>query len=150
MNSEQEFAYYFDRFRKYVLVLSMVLILDGNREHVAHASRKICHIGEKNPTYDCSRSNQMPYTDQMTHFWVTIWFRYQWPLIHFCFDITRHTRNDKVHKFYEEDGLSGFTVINPFRLADPGRLDPDPALDKKTQILYSTFRNITKIRNLRL
>ena len=39
---------------------SMVLILDGNSEHVAHASRKIGLFEEKNTICDFSRSNQMP------------------------------------------------------------------------------------------
>ena len=41
--------------------LRMVLILDGNSEHVAHAWRKISLSGEINPICDCSRSNQMFY-----------------------------------------------------------------------------------------
>ena len=56
----------------------MVLIPDGNSEYGAYAKRRI--IREKNnPISDCSRSNQMPYTDQIieiapylrTYFWVT-------------------------------------------------------------------------------
>ena len=35
----------------------MVLILDGNTEHVAQAWRKIVLFGEKNPICDCPRSN---------------------------------------------------------------------------------------------
>ena len=43
-------------------ISNMVLILDANSEHDAHAWRKICVFGEeeKNPICDCSRSNQMP------------------------------------------------------------------------------------------
>ena len=45
----------------------MVLLLDGNTEHVAHASwRWIGLFGEKkNPIWHCSWSNQMPWTDQI-------------------------------------------------------------------------------------
>ena len=45
----------------------MELILDGKTEHVAHTYRKICLFGEKNPIFDFSRSNQMPWTDQITY-----------------------------------------------------------------------------------
>ena len=39
----------------------MVLILDGNSEHVAHAWKKIGHFGEeKNPICDQFQSNRMP------------------------------------------------------------------------------------------
>ena len=40
----------------------MVLILDGNTEHVAHASTKKKHLfgEEKNPIFYCSRFSQMP------------------------------------------------------------------------------------------
>ena len=44
----------------------MVLILDGNSEHVGHARRTVCLFGDKNSIRDCSRSNQMPETDQIT------------------------------------------------------------------------------------
>ena len=33
----------------------MVLLLDGNSEHVAHACRKVGLFGEKNPTSESSR-----------------------------------------------------------------------------------------------
>ena len=50
-------------------VVTIVLILEGNSEHVAHAWRKICLIGFlKNPICDCSQSNQMHQTDQITDF----------------------------------------------------------------------------------
>ena len=39
--------------------MGMVLILDGNSEHVAHAREKKIQI------CDCSRSTQMPSTDQI-------------------------------------------------------------------------------------
>ena len=45
---------------------NIVLILDGNSEHVAHAWRKIGIFGKKNMICDGSRSKQMPYTDQIT------------------------------------------------------------------------------------
>ena len=49
----------------------MVLILDGNSEHEAHAWRNIgIGVGEK----DCSWSNQMPQTDQITK--MTILYKY--------------------------------------------------------------------------
>ena len=38
-------------------VKAIMLILDGNSEHVAHAWRKIGLFGLKNPICDCSRSN---------------------------------------------------------------------------------------------
>ena len=37
-----------------------VLILDGTTEHVAHAWRTIGLFEKKNPSFNCSRSNQMP------------------------------------------------------------------------------------------
>ena len=37
----------------------MVLILDGNSEHVALACTKIGLFGEQQPICDCSRYNQM-------------------------------------------------------------------------------------------
>ena len=36
-----------------IMVQTMVLILDGNSEHVAHSRRKICLFGEKDPICDC-------------------------------------------------------------------------------------------------
>ena len=42
------------------VVAVIVLISDGNSEIVAHARRKIGHLGEKHPICDFSRSNQMP------------------------------------------------------------------------------------------
>ena len=59
-------------------VYCMVLILDGNLLHVAHAWRKIGIFGY--PIYDCSRINEKPYTGQITeiapyvrtYLWVTI------------------------------------------------------------------------------
>ena len=45
----------------------MVLILDGNTEHVAYTWKKAGLFGKKTKlTYDCSRSNQMAWTDQIT------------------------------------------------------------------------------------
>ena len=44
----------------------MALILDGNSEHVAQACRKLVLFGKKDPICDCSRSNQMPYTEETT------------------------------------------------------------------------------------
>ena len=43
----------------------MVLILDGNSADVKHAWRRKGLFGEKDPTYNCFRSNQMPYADQI-------------------------------------------------------------------------------------
>ena len=48
---------------KWKYLSSMILILDGTSEHIAHAWRKKV-LKEKNP--DCPRSNQMPERDQMT------------------------------------------------------------------------------------
>ena len=45
---------------------SMVLILDGNSEHMRTHEVKIGLFEEKNPIWGCFRSNQMPYTDQIT------------------------------------------------------------------------------------
>ena len=36
----------------------MILILDGNSEHVAHARRTLGYIGEQNPIFDCSTLDQ--------------------------------------------------------------------------------------------
>ena len=44
----------------------MVLPLEGNLEHAAHAWRKIGLFGEKHPIYGYSRYNQMLYKDQIT------------------------------------------------------------------------------------
>ena len=44
----------------------MVLILDGNSLHVAHAGWKIGLFGKKCPICACSRTNQKPYTGQLT------------------------------------------------------------------------------------
>ena len=41
-------------------VYAMVVILDGNSEHGAHARRKIVFFVRKNQIFDCSRSNQTP------------------------------------------------------------------------------------------
>mgnify|MGYP001494806923 CR=1 FL=1 len=38
----------------------MVLIFDGNSEHIVHALRKIGPCGEKNPIRDLSLSHQIP------------------------------------------------------------------------------------------
>ena len=38
---------------------TMVLILDGNLEHIAHAWRKIGIFREEKSDCDCTRSNQM-------------------------------------------------------------------------------------------
>ena len=46
--------------------ITVVLIVDGNSEHVAHARRKIDLSREKKTICDCSRSDQMPKTDQIT------------------------------------------------------------------------------------
>ena len=47
-------------------VCFFTFILDGNSEHVAHAKGKIFFLSEEtNPFCDCSRSNQMPSTDQI-------------------------------------------------------------------------------------
>ena len=44
----------------------MVLIVDGNSGHVEHARSKIGLFGgKKNQIWYCSRSNQMPSTDQI-------------------------------------------------------------------------------------
>ena len=44
-----------------ITVAAMVLILDGNLAHVAHACRKIGLFGEKKkPICDCSRTIYMP------------------------------------------------------------------------------------------
>ena len=58
----------------------MVLILNGDSEHVAHTWRKVVFSGEKNSVCDSSRIDQMPLTDHIkdiapyvrTPFWVTI------------------------------------------------------------------------------
>ena len=44
----------------------MVHLLDGNSEYVRTHEGALKHIGEKNATCDCSRSNQMPLKDQIT------------------------------------------------------------------------------------
>ena len=44
----------------------MVLMLDGNSEYVAHALRKKGVSEEINSKCDCSRSNQMPWTNEIT------------------------------------------------------------------------------------
>ena len=44
----------------------MVLKLDGTSEHDAQAWRKIGLFKRKNPICDYPRSDQMPYTDQIT------------------------------------------------------------------------------------
>ena len=46
----------------------MVLILDGNSEHVAQASRKISLFGRDRLVCYSSKSNQMPYADKITEF----------------------------------------------------------------------------------
>ena len=49
----------------------MVLILDGNSEHVSHVWRNIKSLfGEKNPNFDSSWTNQMPLTDQITKYFL--------------------------------------------------------------------------------
>ena len=58
----------------------MVLILDGNSEHVAHAWRIMVFSEKKKTICDYSRSKQMPKTEQITeiaphvrtYLWVTI------------------------------------------------------------------------------
>ena len=44
----------------------MVLILDGNSEHNAHAFKKNRSFRIKNPICDYSRSDKIPETDQIT------------------------------------------------------------------------------------
>ena len=51
----------------------MGLISDGNSEQVGHAWRKIGFFGEKSPNFDCSRSNQMPKTDQIKEIALLTW-----------------------------------------------------------------------------
>mgnify|MGYP007023160002 CR=1 FL=1 len=46
---------------------SMVLISDGNSDYVSHEWSKI-GLFRKYPMCDCSRSNQMPWPDQITVF----------------------------------------------------------------------------------
>ena len=41
---------------------SIVLILDGNSDHVAH----VLVLSKRNPMCDCSRSNQMTQSEQIT------------------------------------------------------------------------------------
>ena len=54
---------------------TMVLILDGNPEHVTHAWRKIGLFGEKYPICKCYRSNEMPsLTDQTQRLFVQTWW----------------------------------------------------------------------------
>ena len=48
------------------LVCVMVLLSYGNSDHVAHVWSKIGLFGENNPIWGCSRSQQMPWTDQIT------------------------------------------------------------------------------------
>ena len=45
---------------------TMVLIWGGNSEHVAQTGRKIGLFGEKKSEFDCSRSNQVLYTNKIT------------------------------------------------------------------------------------
>ena len=63
----------------------MILILNGNSEHVAHTCRENRSLQrEKKAICDCSRSKQMPITDQITetapylrtYFWVTFKYKY--------------------------------------------------------------------------
>ena len=50
----------------FILFILFIFILDGNSEHVAHAKGNFFFYRRKtNPIFDCSRSNQMPYTDQI-------------------------------------------------------------------------------------
>ena len=51
--------------RDHVVFWAMVLILDGNSEHVAHTWRNIDLFWKRNPICDCSRSNQMAIADQI-------------------------------------------------------------------------------------
>ena len=44
----------------------MELILDGKWEHVAHTRENRAFLEISYPRCDCSRSNQMPYTDKIT------------------------------------------------------------------------------------
>ena len=44
----------------------MVLILDGNSEHVSQVKRKNrSFLRRKKPIYDCSRSNEVPEMDEI-------------------------------------------------------------------------------------
>ena len=43
----------------------MVPILVGKKKHEAYACRKKGHYGENYSIYNCSRSNQVPETDQI-------------------------------------------------------------------------------------
>ena len=45
---------------------TVVLKLYGNSEHVARMKQNSYFEEEKNPIRDCSRTNQMPWTDQIT------------------------------------------------------------------------------------
>ena len=47
-------------------VYALALILDGNLEHVAQARRIIGLFVGKNPICDCSRSDRIPQTEQIT------------------------------------------------------------------------------------
>ena len=44
---------------------TMVLILDGNQDHVTHVLRKVS-LSKKYQICDCPRSTQMPETDKIT------------------------------------------------------------------------------------
>ena len=68
-------------------IFSMVLILAGNSEHLAHSQKMGLFV--ENKICDCSQSNQKTLTDQITeiaqyvrtHFWITIEYKYhdrQW------------------------------------------------------------------------
>ena len=66
----------FNSTQDFVLIHSvMVLISNGNLEHVAHAWRKIGNFSS-HPICDCSLSNHMPWTDQITRIasYVRIYF----------------------------------------------------------------------------
>ena len=67
------------------IAVIMVLILDGNSEHDAHAYRKTRLLWFFFWFCDCCRSKRKPYTDQMTdftpymrtYFWATILYIYR-------------------------------------------------------------------------
>ena len=54
-----------------ICITPMVPILDGNSEHFSHGWRKIGLFWEKK-IYDCSRSNQMPYTEYLAEIYIYV------------------------------------------------------------------------------
>ena len=69
---------------QFTLLPAMVLILDGNSKHVCTHVRKQVFSDKKTPICECSRSNQMLLTGQITeinlyvrtHTWATIECKY--------------------------------------------------------------------------